>query len=119
MHRGPQMAQAPLDLVVTVAATRAGARSPLLASGSGQHRCPNAPCPQVRRVTAMAAAKRLGVSVRTLEDWRQSWRHADEEGKPELRKGPKFFRVGKRVLYDVHDLDAFNAARRARGLHRA
>lgn len=60
-----------------------------------------------------AAAKHLGLHRRTLENYRRAWRQAEKEGKPELRKGPKFFSEGKRVWYDVRDLDEFLAKRAA------
>lgn len=67
----------------------------------------------IRRVNSEIAAKYLGVSVRTLEDWRQSWTKERAVGTPEQRKGPAFVKVGKRVLYDVGDLERFLAARQA------
>lgn len=57
--------------------------------------------PQPRRLSEREAAAYLGpVSVRTLQDWR-------------LQKlGPPYTRLGKRVAYDVADLDAFVQANR-------
>ena len=46
------------------------------------------------------AAARLGLSPRTLEDYRQSG------------EGPEFYRFGRRVRYHVADLEAWAAARR-------
>jgi hypothetical protein len=64
-----------------------------------------------RRISPKAAAAYLGVSVRTLEEWRRAWNRAAEEGKPELRRGPPFFKIGgKRVLYEIGDLEHFLAA---------
>src|SRR5260221_167978 len=54
-----------------------------------------------RRLRPDAAAKYVGYSVRALEDWRRSWRVAEQEGQPELRWGPKFVKIGNRVLYEV------------------
>ena len=42
-----------------------------------------------------AVATRLGVSVRCLEDWRK--RHV----------GPKWKKYGKRIVYRVHDVEAY------------
>ena len=53
--------------------------------------------PDVTRtyLTTKVAARHLGLSHRTLEDWR-------------LRGGgPRYRRFGRRVMYAVHDLDAF------------
>lgn len=47
-----------------------------------------------------SAAARLGISPKTLENWRSAG------------SSPPFFKVGARVLYDVADLDAWLAARR-------
>jgi excisionase family DNA binding protein len=47
------------------------------------------------RVPTKIAAKYLGVSVRTLEDWRAKG------------KGPTFRKIGYRVRYEISDLDAF------------
>lgn len=44
------------------------------------------------------AAKRLGLSPKTLENWRC------------LGKGPAFLKVGAKILYDDADLDAFEAS---------
>jgi hypothetical protein len=63
-----------------------------------------------RRIRPKDAAERLGVSLRTLEEWRRSWRRAETEDNPDLRRGPPFFKIGKRILYEVQDLDAFLAA---------
>ena len=62
-----------------------------------------------RRLRAPAAAKYLGVHRRTMEESRRSWRRAEREGKPELRRGPEPFHVGKRIFYYVHDLDEAKA----------
>jgi hypothetical protein len=54
-----------------------------------------------RRISEKEAAAYLGpVSMRTLQDWR-------------IRGvGPPYSKLGKRVAYDVADLDAFAAAQR-------
>lgn len=49
------------------------------------------------RVTTKVAAEYLGVSVRTLEDWRAKG------------SGPKYVRIGHRIRYEVGELDAFIA----------
>ncbi len=57
--------------------------------------------PQPRRLSEVEAAEYLGpVQVRTLQDWRVR------------RVGPAYVKLGKRVAYDVADLDAFVAAQR-------
>lgn len=53
-----------------------------------------------RRLSEREAAGHLGISIRTLQDWRQR------------RTGPAYSKVGRRVVYDVLDLDAFLAAGR-------
>lgn len=57
---------------------------------------------QVRqRLSEREAAEYLGpVSVRTLQDWRNRG------------TGPAYTRLGRRIAYDVADLDAFLAAER-------
>lgn len=54
-----------------------------------------------RRISEQEAAKYLGpVQVRTLQDWR-------------IRGvGPRYIKLGKRVAYDVADLDAYLQAQR-------
>ncbi|MGS1120707.1 helix-turn-helix transcriptional regulator [Rhodanobacter sp. UC4436_H3] len=52
------------------------------------------------RVTTKVAAEYLGVSVRTLEDWRAKG------------KGPKYMRIGHRIRYEISELDTFIAAGR-------
>ncbi len=47
------------------------------------------------RMTRTEAAKYLGLSPKTLAMWVSQ------------SKGPKFHRVGGRVFYFLHDLDAF------------
>lgn len=47
-----------------------------------------------------AAAPRIGVKPKTMENWRT------------LGKGPQFHKVGSRVVYDPKDLEAWLAARR-------
>lgn len=54
-----------------------------------------------RRMTEREAARYLGaVSVRTLQDWRMRG------------TGPSYTKLGRRVAYDVADLDVFLAANR-------
>jgi hypothetical protein len=63
-----------------------------------------------RRINPEETADRLGVSGRTLEDWRRAWRKADKDRNPALRKGPPFIKLSrKRVLYTVSDVDAFDS----------
>ena len=64
-----------------------------------------------RRLRPRAAAARLDLHKRTLENWRRSWRQAEKEGKPELRRGPRFVKIGKGIYYEVGDLDAWKASR--------
>ena len=57
--------------------------------------------PNARRLSEREAAAYLGpVSVRTLQDWRVQG------------VGPTYSKLGKRVAYDVRDLDAFLLANR-------
>ncbi len=49
-----------------------------------------------------AAAEFLGVRPNTLEIWRHH------------KRGPKFYRVGRCIVYDLEDLEAFV---RANGVH--
>jgi len=58
-------------------------------------------------LTTREAARRLGVSPRTLEKWRV-------EG-----NGPAFFKVGRRVAYLEADLDAWLRTRRCRSTSEA
>jgi DNA-binding transcriptional MerR regulator len=48
------------------------------------------------------AARRFGISVRTLELWR------------EKRRGPVYYRVGQRVLYSADDLESYIISRAVR-----
>ncbi len=50
---------------------------------------------QVLRLRTTAAAASLGISPRTLEKWRLTG------------DGPRFLRIGRCVVYDTRDLDAF------------
>lgn len=63
-----------------------------------------APARRPDLLTTRAAAEYLGVSPRTLEDWRTK---ADATG---VVQGPKVTRSGGRVFYRIADLDAFQAA---------
>lgn len=46
-------------------------------------------------IDARAAATRVGVSERTLSNWRSSG------------KGPDFYKLGGKILYKIEDLDAW------------
>lgn len=50
-----------------------------------------------RRITTKEAATHLGISHRTLEQLR--WQG----------KGPPFYKIGSRVIYDLQDLDEWFA----------
>lgn len=47
-----------------------------------------------------AAARRLGLATKTLENWRV------------LGCGPKFIRAGRRVVYDPADIEQWKAKNR-------
>ncbi|HEX5522688.1 MAG TPA: hypothetical protein VFX53_04520 [Pedococcus sp.] len=51
-----------------------------------------------------AAAAYLGSSLETMKYWRKRW--------PVDNYGPRWFRMGRRVMYLKADLDAFIAAQR-------
>ena len=51
------------------------------------------------KITQQQLAERWHLSPRTLEQWR--W----------LGKGPKFLKIGARVLYDENDIAAYEADR--------
>ena len=51
------------------------------------------------KITQKQLAKRWHLSLRTLEQW--LW----------LGKGPKFLKIGARVLYDENDIAAYEADR--------
>lgn len=53
---------------------------------------------EVQHLHQSAVAHRWHLSVRTLERWR--WR----------RQGPKYIKVGGRVLYRLEDIEAFERA---------
>ena len=55
---------------------------------------------ETQMVDVNEAARRLGFARRTLENWRS------------LGVGPKAYRVGRAVRYDVADLEAWIAAQR-------
>jgi len=55
-----------------------------------------------RKLRTPAAAEFLGVKPNTLEIWRHQ------------RRGPKFYKVGRCVVYDRNDLEAFV---QAHGVH--
>ena len=52
------------------------------------------------KITQEQLAARWHMSPRTLEQWR--W----------LGKGPRFLKIGARVLYDEDDVDEYEAGRR-------
>ena len=52
-----------------------------------------------RRLNTLQAAAYLGVKRGTLEVWRS------------LGKGPRYLKLGSRVVYEIEDLDSFAAAR--------
>ena len=53
-----------------------------------------------RRLSEKEAGAYLGLSQRTLQEWRLK------------RMGPAYHKLGRRVAYDASDLDAFLAANR-------
>ena len=52
-----------------------------------------------RRLNTFDAAAYLGVKRGTMEVWRS------------LGKGPRYIKLGTRVVYEIADLDAFAASR--------
>lgn len=50
-----------------------------------------------------SAAERIGLQAKTLANWRSQ------------RRGPPFYKLGSRVVYDDADVDAWLAARRHAG----
>lgn len=57
------------------------------------------------KMTQEQLAERWHLSPRTLEQWR--W----------LGKGPKFIKIGARVLYDEGEIEAFEAAQQCQNTH--
>ncbi|WP_420857877.1 helix-turn-helix transcriptional regulator [Marivivens marinus] len=57
------------------------------------------------KLTQAQLASRWHISPRTLEQWR--W----------LGKGPKFLKIGARVLYDETEVEAFEAAQLCQNTH--
>ena len=56
----------------------------------------HAPIGQISRVTTKVASQMLGVSIRTLEDWRSKG------------IGPKFVKIGQKVLrYEIEEINRF------------
>ena len=55
------------------------------------------PLQQVERLNQEQLARRWNISPRTLERWR--W----------LKQGPKYLKIGGRVLYRVEDIEDFEA----------
>jgi hypothetical protein len=51
-----------------------------------------------KKLNTVEAAQYLGVKRGTLEVWRS------------LGKGPRYIKLGTRVVYEIHDLDAFAAS---------
>jgi len=54
----------------------------------------------IKKLNTHEAATFLNLSARTLEVWRYRGR------------GPKYAKLGKRVVYDIMDLEAFVAGRK-------
>lgn len=52
------------------------------------------------RLSERDAAQYLGITQRTLQDWRLN------------RRGPAFIRLGRRIAYDQADLERFLSANR-------
>ena len=52
----------------------------------------------MERLTEKELAARWRVSVRTLQNWR--W----------MGRGPRFLKIGARVLYPIGEVEAFEAA---------
>jgi hypothetical protein len=52
------------------------------------------------KLPTIEAAKHLGLTPRTLYNWRY------------LRKGPPYYMVGGKPVYDIRDLDQYLADRR-------
>lgn len=57
------------------------------------------------KLTQGQLATRWHISPRTLEQWR--W----------LGKGPKFLKIGARVLYDEDEVEAFEASQLCQNTH--
>ncbi|MCE8544598.1 helix-turn-helix domain-containing protein [Ruegeria pomeroyi] len=57
------------------------------------------------KITQVQLADRWHISPRTLEQWR--W----------LGKGPKFLKIGARVIYDEADVEAFEADHLCQNTH--
>lgn len=53
----------------------------------------------IRRLNTPEAAEYLGVRPGTMEVWRS------------LGRGPRYVRLGRRIVYEIVDLDSFAAAR--------
>jgi len=53
----------------------------------------------IKKLNTDEAAEFLGVRPNTLEVWRTK------------KKGPKYSKIGSRVLYDVNDLEEYFASR--------
>ena len=64
--------------------------------------------PSRRSLRPRDVAERLGVSLRSLEDWRRTWQETGPNYRADLRKGPPFRKAGrKRVLYELVDVERF------------
>ena len=73
------------------------------------HRTANIDLSQ-RALRPRDVAERLGLSLRTLEDWRRTWLETAPTYRADLRKGPPFRKVGrKRILYELPDMQRFEA----------
>lgn len=53
----------------------------------------------IKKLSTDEAAEFLGVKPNTLEVWRTK------------KKGPKYSKIGSRVLYDINDLEEYFASR--------
>lgn len=53
----------------------------------------------IKKLNTDEAAEFLGVKPNTLEVWRTK------------KKGPKYSKIGSRVLYDIHDLEDYFSSR--------
>ena len=53
-----------------------------------------------RRLSEREAGEYLGLSQRTLQEWRLK------------RQGPAYLKLGRRIAYDIADLDTFMSANR-------
>jgi len=59
----------------------------------------------MKKLTQKQLAERWQISHRTLEQWR--W----------LGRGPKFLKIGARVLYDLDEIEAYELAQICENTH--